>query len=68
MSKPLFVKASNGLKVPYENRANRYITDTIVEVPNTLYYRRRISDGDLIEMPTTKTIRKPATKTEKGDQ
>ena len=68
MSKPLFVKASPGLKVPYENRANRYITDTAVEVPNTLYYRRRISDGDLIEVPEPKTVRKTTTKTEKGDQ
>ncbi|GGZ77125.1 hypothetical protein GCM10007161_05340 [Ignatzschineria indica] len=68
MSKPLFVKASPGLKVPYENRANRYITDTAVEVPNTLYYRRRISDGDLIEVPEPKAVRKTTTKTEKGDQ
>lgn len=68
MSKPIFVKAAQGLKVPFETRANQYITDEVVEVPNTLYYRRRILEGDLIETtaPKAPTTRKSAK--EKGDE
>ncbi len=44
------VKAAAGLKVPYEFKANQFITDEAVEVPKTIYYRRRLLDGDLVEV------------------
>lgn len=42
------VKAIEGLKVPYENRTDLFIEQTPVEVEDSAYYQRRISDGDLI--------------------
>ncbi|PJG86215.1 DUF2635 domain-containing protein [Conservatibacter flavescens] len=45
------VKAISGVRVPMENAPHKYITDSVaVEVENTLYYRRRIADGDLIRV------------------
>lgn len=45
------VIASKGLRVPMETGQRRYVTDAAaVEVPSTAYYRRRISDGDLINV------------------
>lgn len=45
------VIAAPGLQVPKENDPRTYVTDAeSVTVPDTLYYRRRISDGDLIEV------------------
>jgi hypothetical protein len=44
----MLVKAKDGLKAPMEFHADRYITDAEpVEVIDSAYYRRRISDGDL---------------------
>jgi len=43
------VQAAAGLKVPMEDKPHDYITDAAVaDVPDTAYYQRRISDGDLI--------------------
>ena len=42
------VKASKGVRVPYEDNPHRYIEQDVVEVDNSLYYQRRIADGDLI--------------------
>lgn len=43
------VKAAAGVRVPHEDAPHKYITDAeAVEVENTIYYRRRIADGDLI--------------------
>lgn len=42
------VKAADGLRVPKEKRVNSYITTQLVNVPDTLYYRRLVADGDLI--------------------
>lgn len=42
------VKAIEGLKVPYENRTDLFIEQMPVEVEDSAYYQRRISDGDLI--------------------
>lgn len=64
----LYVKASPGLKVPYETKSNKYITEEAIEVPNTLYYRRRINDGDLIEVSDVEKKTSVKDKTEKGDQ
>lgn len=51
------VQAATGLKVPMEDKPHNYITDAVaVDVPDTAYYQRRISDGDLIAVTnTTKT-------------
>lgn len=43
------VQAAQGLKVPMEDKPHDYITDAVaVDVPDTAYYQRRISDGDLL--------------------
>lgn len=45
----MFVTAAPGIKVPKEDKPHDYITEAdVVEVPDTAYYQRRISDGDLI--------------------
>ncbi|WP_410499705.1 DUF2635 domain-containing protein [Chitinibacter sp. S2-10] len=61
------VIAAPGLKVPYEDKPNRYITaDQVVDVPDTVYYRRRIADGDL-RLPASKPASKPAKTAIKAD-
>lgn len=46
------VKAAAGLKVPTEFKPQEYITDDkAVEVDESAYYLRRISDGDLVVVP-----------------
>lgn len=48
------VKAAPGIKVPMEDKPREYIMDTPPEgeqyfdVPDSAYYLRRISDGDLV--------------------
>lgn len=42
------VKAIDGVRVPFENHPHRYIEHEPVEVDNSIYYQRRIADGDLI--------------------
>ncbi|OOF40649.1 DUF2635 domain-containing protein [Rodentibacter rarus] len=42
------VKAKPGIKVPMENQPYVYIEQAVVEVEPTVYYQRRIQDGDLI--------------------
>lgn len=51
--KTLYVVASEGLKVPREDNPREYITDQKLstEVPASAYYLRRISQGELIELP-----------------
>lgn len=48
------VKAALGVKVPFENQPQAYIEQEVVEVENTIYYQRRIADGDLIEVKSNK--------------
>lgn len=50
MRKKMKVKAADGLRVPKEKRVNSYITTQLVNVPDTLYYRRLVADGDLIKI------------------
>ena len=54
--------ATAGLKVPMEGKPHDYITDAEpVIVPDSAYYQRRISDGDLFEgVATVKTTTKGA--------
>ncbi|MDD6910901.1 DUF2635 domain-containing protein [Actinobacillus minor] len=43
------VKAVKGVRVPMEDAPHKYITDEeAVEVESSLYYLRRIADGDLV--------------------
>ncbi|VEH65444.1 Uncharacterised protein [Rodentibacter pneumotropicus] len=42
------VKAKDGIKVPMENQPYVYIEQAEVEIAPTVYYQRRIHDGDLI--------------------
>lgn len=43
------VKAATGVRVPLENQPHSYITDAqTMEVNDTLYYQRRLADGDLV--------------------
>lgn len=60
------VQAAPGLKVPMEEKPRDYIVDdTPVEVPDTAYYQRRITDGDLLDVVETEVIA-PVTKAKKG--
>lgn len=53
------VQAAPGLKVPMEDKPHDYITDAVVvDVPDTAYYQRRISDGDLLAV-TSAALTKP---------
>lgn len=42
------VKAEVGIKVPMENQPYAYIEQEPVEVEDSIYYQRRINDGDLV--------------------
>lgn len=43
------VIARKGVRVPHERNAREYVTDDkAVDVPDTVYYQRRILDKDLI--------------------
>lgn len=53
----LKVKAADGVRVPIEGHPHQYIEQDVVEVDNTLYYQRRIADGDLVVVTTEKTIK-----------
>ncbi|EIS3892263.1 DUF2635 domain-containing protein [Salmonella enterica] len=44
------VKAAAGLRVPYENQPRRYIEQKPVDVPDTIYYRRLLAAGDLVNV------------------
>jgi hypothetical protein len=57
------VKAAPGLLCPMENKPREYITDTGkgMDVPDTAYYRRLVTDGSLVEIVATP-------KTKGGDQ
>lgn len=53
------VLAAPGLKVPMEDKPRNYITDTPpadaagFTVPDTVYYQRRVIEGDLVMVPAT---------------
>lgn len=48
----MLVKSIQGAQCPKENNPRDYITDTEpVEVPDTTYYRRLVTEGSLIEVP-----------------
>lgn len=47
------LKPANGLKVRLENGMG-YVVETGQMLPLTAYYRRRIADGDLVEVKPVK--------------
>lgn len=59
MSK-LKVKAVEGVRVPFEGQPHQYIEQTTVEVDNSLYYQRRIADGDLVIVQGVRSSQKSA--------
>ena len=63
MSATMHVAAAPGLKVPKEGNPHAYITqDEAQAVPESYYYLRRVSDGDLVIVAaaTVKTAPAPA--------
>lgn len=44
------VKAREGVSVPREDNPRRYIGQEAVDIPDSAYYQRRLSDGDLVEV------------------
>lgn len=56
----MLVLAAPGIKVPQEEKPRDYITESPPEgeagytVPDTAYYLRRLSDGDLVEVVAAK--------------
>ncbi|MBN4664218.1 DUF2635 domain-containing protein [Pandoraea nosoerga] len=58
----MLVKARTGLRVPKERASREYITDTdAIEVPDTVYYRRRVAEGDLVIQGAEGAVVTPAT-------
>ncbi|MEQ1967363.1 hypothetical protein ABLA30_10115 [Xenorhabdus nematophila] len=51
----LIVTAAPGLRVPLENQSRRYIGAEPVTVPDSAYYRRLITTGDLVPVVPTPT-------------
>ena len=49
------VIAAVGIKVPMENQPFAYIEQTPVDVEPSVYYQRRINDGDLIVVNETRS-------------
>lgn len=54
------VIAAPGVRVPLEHDARQYITDgEPAEVPESAYYLRRLSDGDLLRHAAPPAKAKP---------
>ncbi|AUI66699.1 MULTISPECIES: DUF2635 domain-containing protein [Glaesserella] len=51
----LKVKAAKGVRVPVEGYPHRYIEQESVEIESSIYYQRRIADGDLIVVTQVNT-------------
>lgn len=51
----MFVKPKEGLRVPDPDRGDTLPTDGR-EVPQTQYWQRRITDGDVIEADAPQTV------------
>jgi hypothetical protein len=55
------VTAAPGTQCPKEGKPREYITDSVpVEVPDSAYYRRLVSDGSLV--PVVETPKKKEVK------
>lgn len=61
------VKAAAGLRVPYENQPRRYIEQKPVDVPDTIYYRRLLAAGDLMDVSDLVAVKGKAKRKEAAD-
>ncbi|ECH1122987.1 DUF2635 domain-containing protein [Salmonella enterica] len=61
------VKAAAGLRVPYENQPRRYIEQKPVDVPDTIYYRRLLAAGDLVNVSDLVAVKGKAKRKEAAD-
>ncbi|EAA2983384.1 hypothetical protein DNY73_17785 [Salmonella enterica subsp. diarizonae] len=61
------VKAAAGLRVPYENQPRRYIEQKPVDVPDTIYYRRLLAAGDLVNVGDLVAVKGKAKRKEAAD-
>lgn len=61
------VKAAAGLRVPYENQPRRYIEQKPVDVPDTIYYRRLLAAGDLVNVSDLVAVKGKAKRKEATD-
>lgn len=61
------VKAAAGLRVPYENQPRRYIEQKPVDVPDTIYYRRLLATGDLVNVSDLVAVKGKAKRKEAAD-
>ncbi|EFQ5899793.1 DUF2635 domain-containing protein [Salmonella enterica] len=61
------VKAAAGLRVPYENQPRRYIEQKPVDVPDTIYYRRLLAAGDLVNVSDLVVVKGKAKRKEASD-
>ncbi|EKJ5541443.1 DUF2635 domain-containing protein [Salmonella enterica] len=61
------VKAAAGLRVPYENQPRRYIEQKPVDVPDTIYYRRLLAAGDLVNVSDLVAVKAKAKRKEAAD-
>lgn len=67
----MLVRAADGLRVPMEHAPRSYITTKPKEVPDTLYYRRRLAAGDVVVVdpkPVAKAERSGDKAHNKGDK
>ncbi|MTH47475.1 DUF2635 domain-containing protein [Intestinirhabdus alba] len=62
----LKVQAAPGLKFPTEHNAKQYIAGEPVEVDSSAYYRRALTDGDLVLVGDKPEA--PATLTDAGNE
>lgn len=63
------VKAVNGVQVPFEHQPYQYITsDEAVEVEDSLYYQRRLADGDLVAIVELQAVNSEQKKAKVGGQ
>lgn len=61
------VKAAAGLRVPYENQPRRYIEQKPVDAPDTIYYRRLLAAGDLVDVSDLVAVKGKAKRKEAAD-
>lgn len=61
------VKAAAGLRVPYENQPRRYIEQKPVDVPDTIYYRRLLAAGDLVNVSDLVAVKGKVKRKEAAD-
>lgn len=52
------VQAAAGVRVPMFDKPKRHITDAApVQIEINAYYRRRMTDGDLVEVKAPKEVK-----------